>query len=163
MWRIEPQYVSGDANQTVVDSFASTIFDLTPGTDYDVRVTLTVDGVPTGATKTFSTRSLPPSAASGGTSTVTVSSESALLTAIGNAVAGTVIEIDTSFSLTARRDIVSKQGTAANPIYIRGTSQSIVVTYVSNNAGFRTDNCAHLIFENFTYVGLGADGGGSSA
>ena len=38
LWRIEPSYSHSSPPETIVDAFAGTIFDLTAGETYDVRV-----------------------------------------------------------------------------------------------------------------------------
>jgi hypothetical protein len=59
--RIHPEWNNDGAPVTPVDPFAGTIFDLTPGTAYDIELTLEEPGQPDQTfTITASTRSLPP-------------------------------------------------------------------------------------------------------
>ena len=157
LWRIQPQYTSA----TPADAFSGVIFGLIPGNSYDVRVTVTEPGVGSVVlTETFTTRALP---AASGAATTSVTTEAELNAAISAASPGDVIEITAGFTVTSAIVIAGLQGTAANPIVIRGSDRdAIVLDYPLDARLFRLDNCAHIVFENFTHRGSSAAGTGSS-
>lgn len=139
----------------IVDSFAGTIFDLTPGTTYDVELTHVESGQPNKTTEIQrTTRSLP---ATSGTANRTANSVATIGTQFAAVNPGDVLEIaagtyDVS-SLT-----LSRSGTAASPIYIRGASRT--GTILRDTTGtVLTIAASHVVFERLSIVGSSVDSG----
>jgi Chondroitinase B len=122
LFRVHPENVSG---LTVPTQFAGSIFDLTPGTAYDIELHAvdpdgTVDQtIPLSGT----TRSVPTDPKTPNAKSVTNASE--LNTALTNAVAGDVITLQNG--TYAGNFSIDADGTADNPIVIRGASQDGVI------------------------------------
>ncbi|MEM7501099.1 MAG: chondroitinase-B domain-containing protein [Pseudomonadota bacterium] len=133
---------------TADDAFAGCIFDLQPGTTYDIRVTFTDQTGSTQETAQFSTRRLPADV-SQRTPDATPSSINALQTAIADASPGDVIELQNGTYSGAFT--VGVSGTPANPIYIRGQSRNGTVVNLNQNQ-IRVDG-DHIVLENMTING----------
>jgi hypothetical protein len=155
--RINPAWVASGAPQQPVDGFAGSIFDLEPGTDYDVEITLTLAGGTTQATATqvASTRALPGSAPA---ATVTATPSDDLQAKLAALRAGDVLELaDGTYDVDDLYLEVS--GTQAMPIYVRGRSRAGVVIRDTTGHVFQFREAAHVVLENLTIEGSGVDSG----
>jgi hypothetical protein len=152
LWRIQPQYAKSGPPQPVVDAYAGCIFDLTPGTSYDVRITLLGESL----SMPFVTRALPRDPSG---TPIDVTSRTELLNAINSAVPGDVIRVTQDFSFTTTITIQGVHGTEADPIFIIGSGRE--VTTLTNSAiggtGFIFNDSSNIVFEEFTYQGVGID------
>jgi hypothetical protein len=129
--RVRPETISTETPPSdyglpdPIESFAGSIFGLKAGTSYEVRLTVT-DPDGGGATETITTATrAEPLAAPSASRVVPVATQSQLTAALGASQPGDVIEVAAGTyngSLTFTRS-----GTAANPIIVRGASQSTVV------------------------------------
>ncbi|MDC0666205.1 hypothetical protein [Nannocystis radixulma] len=154
--RIHPEWTHGEAPVVPVDAFAGAIFDLTPGTDYDVELTLEVPGeraqrqVVHGAT-----RVLPPPAPA---ANKTAKASDDLKAVFAGLVPGDVLELaDGTYAVDTLQLDVS--GTADQPIYIRGASRDgVVLSDVSGNV-LQLLGASHVVIENLTLKGSGTDSG----
>lgn len=166
LYRVRPSFSTSPAvGGAVADGFAWVILDLTPGTEYDVRVTVTDGANQSVKTLTHTTRALP--AASGAT-TVTVSAGSTaaqIASAINGAAAGAVIELeDGTYNLTGSISITSGGGSGSTK-YVRGASRTGVVLTRSTVGSFFSLNgdISDLVIERMTLEGNGVDQDGDSA
>ncbi len=138
------------------DAFSGIIFDLQPGTSYEVEVTITNGTTSTvyGETELglFTTRALPASV-SGQTPDATPSTVSAVQTAISAASPGDIIEIqDGTYNLTDAWT-VDADGTLGNEIYIRGESKTgVIVNTATPDRGFEVE-ADYIVIENMTIDG----------
>ncbi len=136
---------------TTDDAFAGIIFDLEPGTLYDLRVTLHSGATSEVVTTSTSTRALP---AVAGTPTATPSTFSAIQSALDAASPGDVIEIqDGDYSIGTTPLSLTQSGTASNPIYLRGQSRN--ATRLLGTAGNRLIDVQadNVVIENMTMEG----------
>ena len=154
--RIDPSFVTGGAPTQPVDSFAGTIFDLQPGTLYDVEVTLVQPGSADQVQiRRTSTRALPPAS---GAPTVTASPGDMLQPKFNALGPGSVLElVDGTYEVSGL--FLNKAGTEAEPIVIRGRSRSGVVLHAAAGAVIQLQRASHVVFENFTMRGTGVDSG----
>ena len=158
--RITPAYSVSTGPVPLVDSWAGVIFDLTPGTTYDVRLTVIEPGQPNVViTGTRSTRALP---AAAGATTKTATTSDDLQAKFDSLLPGDVLVLaDGVYNWSAQPYPLRMQvaGTEANPIYIRGTS--ITGTVIKRITGFVLQILAasHVIFEDLTLEGSSADSG----
>lgn len=154
LFRVDVSTLPGGAPAGIVNAFAGVIFDLTPGTTYDVRLTVNEPGQPTATVVgTRATRALPP-AAGAVTKTATPATFAAQLLTL---VPGDVLELANgtygAFTLSAARS-----GTESQPIYIRGASRAGVVVNVPTGIAIAWA-ASHTILENMTLQGSGVDSG----
>jgi hypothetical protein len=158
--RINPAWVTGGAPEQPVDSFAGSIFDLTPGTEYDVELTLSEPGKPDRTLVTAaSTRALPSAAPA---ANVTASPSDDLQAKLLALKAGDVLELaDGIYDVD---DLyLEASGTAAMPIYVRGHSRAGVVLRDATSHVFQFREAAYVVLENLTLEGSGVDSGTDSS
>lgn len=154
--RINPQWISSGAPRAPVDAFAGTIFDLTPGTAYDLELSLVAAGTPTQVwTGARSTRALP---AASGIPTVMATPTDMLQQRFAALTPGTVLELAAG-TYTVDGLNVNVAGTASQPITIRGASRTGVVLRDTGGAVLQLQRTSHLIIENLTLEGSGTDSG----
>jgi hypothetical protein len=155
--RIHPEWNDTSAPKSPVDAFAGSIFDLTPGTRYDIAITLHEPGEPDKTHVVSSTtRGLPADSHKVATSKASPSSNlQALFDAL---VPGDVLELSAG---TYHVDglYVDRAGTPLAPICIRGASRKAVILYDVNDKILELRNASHLIIENLTLKGSGTDSG----
>lgn len=160
MWRILDQYAGVDGRaQGVVDSFATTIFNLSPARSYDVKVTVVSAQGSSVVQDVFPTRALPPAFSGNPTSTVTT--QSALQAAVSAAGPGDIIEFSGQIVMSSLWSIDSVNGTEANPIVIRGDNRDTAELKFSAT-GISIVRCEYLRFENFTLRGNGINAIGTT-
>jgi hypothetical protein len=154
--RIHPEWSEGDPSPVggPVDGFAGSLFDLTPGTNYDIELTLDEPGqTAKSMLATATTRALP---AIAGAANKTAN-PSNLRTVLNGLNPGDVVELDNG----AYNNVdfyVDRSGTSSQPIYIRGKSRTgVVVTHSSRVIQLRT--VSHMVIENMTLQGTGVDSG----
>lgn len=100
---------------------SGSLFDLQPGTTYEIELTLTdPDGGSTTRTVTATTRSVPAPAAS---ATVKQVTPATFASALNNAQPGDILQLAAG---TYNAFTVPRSGTAGKPIVIRGTSGAVV-------------------------------------
>lgn len=143
------------------DGHAWVITGLTPGSSYNVEVTL--DGIVYSAVMT--TRALPPAA---GTATKNITSDMTLTQAnavLASAVPGDVVQINTgNYSFTGALTM-PVSGTAASPIYVRGQSRTGTIIHRTDTGTWWDkpvvvlSQCSDVIWENMTLQGDGVDKG----
>lgn len=151
--RIRPDYsLIGPA--PVVDAFAGTIFDLAPGTAYNIEVTVDEPGQPPQvATQTFSTRVLH-AAAGAANKTATPANVVAQLASLNP---GDVLQLADGLYDNLNL-FLSRSGTASNPIVIRGASRAGVVIRDVDTC-LQVRNASHVVVENLTLQGSGVNSG----
>ena len=131
--------------------FAGSIFGLTPGATYDVRVTVTdPDGGGSAQTASVSTRTLP-LANPTNANPVAVASTTALSAAIANAHAGDVIDV--APGTYAGPITISASGTQTNPIVLRGRDASTVTITATGASYGLTVSGSHVYVQNITVTG----------
>lgn len=160
--RINPAYVEVEAGDpvTAVDAFAGVIFDLSPGTTYDVRLTLTETGQPNKTlTGTRATRSLP---ATAGTPNKTLTTAGNLQTTLNGLNPGDVLQLANG-TYTVSGLVLARSGTSGSPIYIRGASRSGVVIKDTTGVVLEIDECSNVVIENLTIEGSSVDSGQSAS
>jgi len=132
LFRVHPEEVTSFA---VPPQFAGSIFDLTPGTDYEIELhAVDADG-PVDVTMmlTGSTRPLPPADPAAPRS-VAVADAAALNAALAAAQAGDVITLMNG-TYTGSFFTLLASGTAADPIVLRGESEDGVIVDGAGCAG----------------------------
>lgn len=153
--------VPGDAEPgspiTLVDAFAGVIFDLSPGTTYDILLTMTESGQPTRTlTTSATTRSLP---AAAGTPNKNLTTAGNVQTTFNGLVAGDVLELANG-TYNVNGLTLSNSGSSGSPIYIRGASRSAIIR---DTAGLvLAINASHIVLENLTIEGSSVDAGAPS-
>jgi hypothetical protein len=154
--RIRPGEVAAGAPRMPVDSFAGTIFDLVPGTSYDVEITLTEPGKTDQALRTVvTTRSLPAAAPA---ATVTATPADALQSKLAALKPGDVLELaDGTYNSSGLFLAVS--GTETQRITIRGKSRAGVVLKSATGLVLQIQVASHVVIENLTLEGSGVDSG----
>lgn len=156
---IDPARVSNGAPVAVVNAFAGTIFDLAPGTTYEVELTVNEPGqAPIVLTESKATRALP--AASGAT-TVNATPASNLSSVIAGLSPGAVLELaDGTYTLnTTYGTPVAVNGTSSQPITIRGQSRDGVILTDSSGVVLQIQSASHLTIERLTIRGSQTDSG----
>jgi Big-like domain-containing protein/purple acid phosphatase-like protein/chondroitinase B-like protein len=168
LFRLRPELLSEEDPTPfiVAEQFAGSLFDLDPDTEYEILLTIQdPDGGNTIRTVTARTRAEP--AANPATPhAVTVSTLPQLNAALDSAQAGDVI---TLLNGTYGDSIsISRSGTAANPIFIRGESRDgVIIDAAGSDTGVRVTG-SYVTVENLTIRGstrgmyLNDDGGTSS-
>lgn len=157
--RIHPEWTSGGAPENPIDAFAGTIFDLVPGTSYDVEVTISSPSMTTQTLQSvYATRSLP---AASGAATVTATPADNLQAVLDSLTPGDVLELASgTYNLASGVDL-DVSGTAQAPIVIRGADRDNVILSGSGTI-LRVVRASHVILEDFTLQGTGVDGGGTA-
>jgi hypothetical protein len=158
--RINPAWVAGGAPQAPVDSFAGSLFDLVPGTAYDVEITLEETGRdPQTLIQRITTRALPAAAPA---ATKTMAPSGNLQATLDGLVAGDVLELaNGTYSVSGLA--LKSSGTDARPIYIRGQSRTGVVLRASTGSVIQLQQASHVVIENLTLQGSGTDSGTNSS
>lgn len=130
LFRVHPE---STVLYTVQPQFAGSIFNLRPGTSYDIRLNATDPDGPVNQTfnLTASTRPVPsdPSAAN----IVNVSSAAALASAVNSAKPGEIIQL--ANGLYSGPFYFSASGTAQNPVVIRGSDEDNTILDGGNCGG----------------------------
>jgi hypothetical protein len=154
--RIRPGFA--DTGMTVEDGFAWPIIGLTPGTSYEVEVTVTNGTQVTTDTGVMATRALP-APAGATTKTIPAGATSAQIQAVlDNAIPGDVIQFaDGLYSVDSIN--LNRSGTVSQPICIRGQSRAGVVLQDRTGAVWNLNNASDIILENLTVKGSGVDSG----
>jgi len=154
---VNPALVPTGGPAPVVENFAGVIFDLTPGTTYDVELTIHEPGYSDVVLATTrSTRSLP-AAAGAATKTATISDN--LQTKVDSLVPGDVLVLAAGVYNRTAPLVINVSGTAGSPIYIRGASRNTVNITNPNGAVIYWNNANHVILEDMTLTGTGIDSG----
>lgn len=152
--RIVPAWNGTDGPVPPVDALAGTIFDLEPGTPYEIEVTVTrpsgVDTIRTVA----STRALP---GPGGPATVRATPGSNLRTLLDALEPGDVLEIANGTYDVPDGIPLDVAGTPDAPITIRGESRDGVVLRRSRGAAIVLLRASHVVVEDLTIEGSGVD------
>jgi hypothetical protein len=159
MHRVRPAFAVANPilGGPVQDGFAWPIIGLTPGATYVVEVTVRSGGNVNVQTLTQTTRALPPAS---GAATKTANSAASIASQLVSLNPGDVLEIAAG-TYNVDNLTVSRSGTAAAPIYIRGASRTGTVLRDTNGAVLSIQ-ASHVIVERMTLQGAGSDGGVSS-
>ena len=157
--RVRPAFAAANpiAGGPVQDVFAWPIIDLAPGVSYDVEVAVRSPGSVTVKTLTHTTRTLP---AAAGPANKTANSAATIATQLAGLNPGDVLEIAAG-TYNVNSLTVSRSGTAAQPIYVRGASRTGTVLRDTDGA-ILSLRASHVVIENMTLQGAGTDGGVSS-
>lgn len=154
------------SENSLFNGFAGWILGLNPGTSYEVRVDVTQNGATTTDTSSTTTRALPPENASpsgsGAAKTITAGSASSLQSALSGAMAGDVITIPAG-TYSGNFSITNKNGTAANPITIRGAGRATTIISGSSGTVITVASCANIVMENLTIRGSQANSGNNAS
>lgn len=154
--RIDPNALEVGAPVDPVDAFAGSIFNLTPGTSYDVLLTLTEAGQPTKTlTGSKTTRSLP---ATAGSPNKTITTAGNLQTTFNSLVPGDVLQLANG-TYTVSGLTLDVSGTSGSPIYIRGESRSGVIIKDTTGTVLQYLDASHIVLENLTIEGSSSDSG----
>ena len=156
MHRVRPAFAVANPilGGPVQDVFAWPIIGLTPGASYNVEVIVRSGGSVNVQTLTHTTRALP---AAAGTPNKTANSAASIASQLAALNPGDVLQIAAG-TYNVSNLTVSRSGTAAAPIYIRGASRT--GTVLQDPAGnVITVTASHVIIENMTLQGSGADSG----
>lgn len=158
--RINPAWVAAGAPEAPIDSFAGSIFDLVPGTPYDVELTLDEPGQATQSLiARISTRALPGAAPA---SSVRATPSDNLQARFDALSPGDVLELaDGTYDVTGL--FLAASGTASAPIYIRGQSRTGVVLSTASGNVLQIQNASNVVLENLTLEGSGTDSGTNSS
>ncbi|MEM9195151.1 MAG: putative Ig domain-containing protein [Myxococcota bacterium] len=153
--RIRPEFVTGGAPREVVDAFAGTIFDLTPGASYDVEIMISIAGSePVVLQSTVTTRALP---SQSGAPTMSVSASDNLQDALNALGPGDVLELQNGiYDVDGLR--IEASGMEGMPVVIRGESREGVVLR-NRSRVIQILESSHLTIENLTLEGSGVDSG----
>jgi hypothetical protein len=169
LFRVRPELLSDEdpTDFTVVRQLAGSLFGLSPDTEYEITLDIQdPDGGSTTRTVTAHTRAAP------ATNPVTpravaVSTSAQLATALNNAQPGDVITLANGTYNGAIT--ISRSGTAANPIFVRGTSRDgAIINAPGASAAVRVQGASYVTLENFTVqasswgVQLNSSGGTTS-
>jgi hypothetical protein len=153
--RIVPTWITGGAPVPPVDALAGTIFDLEPGTAYDIEVTLTTPGGVQTLTAVRSTRALP---GPGGAATVQATPAGNLQQVVDALQPGDVLELANGTYDLGDRLRLDVSGTPGAPITIRGESRTgVVVRRAASDMVLQMVGTAHLILEDMTLEGPSVD------
>lgn len=157
---IDPTTSESGGPEPIVPAFAGTIFDLAPGTLYDLEVTVNEPGRAAAVlTGQRATRALP---AAAGPATKTAVPGDDLQAKFNALVPGDVLVI-ASGTYDVSSLVLNTQGTASQPIYVRGASRS--GTVIRNMAVpaytgvITTRNASHVVIEDLTLRSNGVDAG----
>lgn len=158
--RIRPEFAETPSAGSVPDAFAWPVIDLLPGTRYEVEVTVTSGATSDVRNGVFTTRSLP---AVAGTPNKTIASGSSLATiqATMNALnPGDVVEFEDGVYTLGGDIQISRSGTPALPIVIRGaTRNGVVLARGGSGRVIQVLGANHVVLENLTLQGSGVDSG----
>jgi len=157
LFRVRPQYSTTPDVGNVTDDLAWTIIGLEPGRSYDVELTVSSGGTTVTRTATFTTRALPAAAGPANKTIQAGSSTSEIQSVLSGAQPGDVIEFEAG-NYNIGGLTLSRSGTAADPIYIRGADRDGVVLNSSSRPIITVQNASHVIVENLTIRGTGVDG-----
>jgi hypothetical protein len=157
--RIHPEWTVGGAPVTPIDAFAGTIFDLVPGTTYDVEVTIASPSMTTQTLRSVhATRSLP---AASGPATVTATPADDLQAVVAALSPGDVLELAAGTYDVGNDLDLDVSGTAQAPITIRGADRDNVILSGSETI-IQVLRASHVILEDLTLQGPGVDGLGAA-
>jgi hypothetical protein len=150
LFRVRPEFLSSEDPTpfTVVRQFAGSLFDLDPDTEYEIRLEVQdPDGGNVTRTATARTRPVPrPDPAT--PRVVNVATVAELNAALGSALAGDVITLANGTYNGAIT--VTRSGTAANPIFLRGESRDGVIVNAGAAGTGLTISGRHVTVESFT-------------
>jgi hypothetical protein len=162
LYRIRPTLAEVPSAGTVPDAFAWPIIDLTPGTSYDVEVTLQSGTTIDVRAATFVTRSLPPAAGAPNKTIAAGSSDAHIQTVLSALNPGDVLQFENgTYNISSLQ--LTRGGTLNSPIVIRGASRTGVVLSAPTGIIFQIQEASHLILENMTLQGSGVDSGTASS
>jgi hypothetical protein len=157
LFRIRPSFSTVPAVGSVPDAFAWPIIDVTPGTAYDIEVTVTSDAVTDVKTLTHVTRGLPGPAASRNKTVPSGSTSATIQAAFNSLEPGDVLEFqDGTYHVSGLQ--LNRSGTSSAPIYIRGQSRAGVVLSNANRV-LQVLDASDVVIENMTLQGSGVDSG----
>jgi hypothetical protein len=156
--RVRPETVPYGFGSAISEQFAGSIFDLLPGTSYEVRLEVAdPDGGSVQRTVTTSTRSLPRANPSSPRA-VAVDSLAEWQAALNGALPGDVIEVAAGRYVGSLR--ITKSGTADNPIIVRGASrEGVILDATGQEHGIAIQAPApsspirHVTLERFSVIG----------
>ncbi len=157
---IDPTLTETGGPEAVVSAFGGSIFDLAPGTTYELELTINEAGRAARVlTASRATRALPGAAATANKTATPLDNLQAKFDAL---VAGDVLVLaNGTYDITSL--VLNVRGTEAAPIYIRGTSRTgTVIRNLNVNAYsgiITTRNVAHVVIEDLTLQGDGVDHG----
>lgn len=161
--RLRPDFA--EPSPFLLQGFAGVIFDLSPGVEYEVQVSVSVGSVTDVRTLRAKTRALPTYTV-GTKKIIHAGSNSATIAAqFGQMNAGDVIEFENgTYDLSDIGSIeISRSGTETAPIVIRGASRDGVIIKRSSGKILYFVTANHIIVENLTLEGPGIDSGTASA
>jgi len=152
--RIVPEWNSSGAPEPPSDAFAGSIFDLEPGTTYDIEVTVSSPSMSDVVLQSVhATRGLP---STSGPANKSATPSDDLGAIVDDLEPGDVLELKSGAYGGFR---VAVSGTAQQPIVIRGEDrESVVVSETTGNI-IQLTTASHVILENMTLQGGDVDTG----
>jgi len=152
--RIVPGWNDRDGPVPLVDALAGTIFDLEPGTAYEIEVTLTTPAGVETLRAVRATRALPgPS----GPATVHATPSSNLQAIVNALQPGDVLELANGTYNLPSGIYLDTSGTEAAPITTRGQSRNGVVLHRDKEPVLGLGHASHVVVEDLTFEGSGID------
>ena len=153
--RIRPDFSDTPAP---AGGFAWVITDLSPGTSYDVEVTIAAGANTTVSTGVIATRALPAAAGSANKVIAAGSTMAQIQTIFDSANAGDVIQFaNGTYTVEGLR--LNRSGTATRPIFVRGESRNGAILRDRNGVILQLLAASNIVFENLTLEGSKVDSG----
>lgn len=157
--RIHPEWTDGGAPQAPIQGFAGTVFDLKPGTAYELEFRFEEPAKAAQViTTTVMTRAIPAAAAA---ATVSATPSDNLQSKLNGLQAGQVLQLANG-TYNVNGLFLNRSGTKTNPIIIRGQSRAGVILANSTDTILEIQAANHVILENMTLQGSGVDSGTNS-
>ncbi|WP_306524545.1 chondroitinase-B domain-containing protein [Dokdonella sp.] len=158
--RIRPDFAQTPGAGSVPDAFAWPLIDLVPGTRYEVEVTVTSGAESDVRSGLFTTRSLPAAAGAPNKFIASGSSLATIQAAMNALNPGDVIQFADGVYTLGGNIQLSRSGTAAQPIVIRGaTRNGVVLARGGSGRVIQVLDANHVVLENMTLQGSGVDSG----
>ena len=161
MYMVQPGESFSPSVGQVRDEFAWPILDLSPGTTYDVEVTVSDGSASVVRSGTFTTRLLPPAAGAPNKIISAGSTAAEIQNVFNDMEPGDVVQFENG-TYNVDELTINRSGTESRPIYIRGESRNGVILRDGDFYILRLRNANHVVIENMTLRGSGTDGGVSS-
>lgn len=143
-------------------AFAGVIWDLTPGTKYDIEIKIKINGKDTSKKISLTTRALPVISKTPPKIITSGTDQKKIQEILNAAQPGEIIEFaNGTYTFTGLQ--LTKGGSLDKPIAIRGKSKEGVILKAATGTIIQILECSHVIIENLTLEGSKQDSGTKSA